>query len=120
MITLSGVRSSCDIVAIHSSLRLLAVRRSLTRLAISKAAAACNAIPLRMRQVLGDAGVGTRRATSTRCCGQFQQGVHYRSETDENVSQLGLSILRAMGVARDSFGMDEGLAQQPLSGVEVA
>ena len=52
-------------------------------------------------------------------CGRIQQGVHYRSETDENVSQLGLTVLQTMGVQRDTFGADAGLATAPLTGVEV-
>jgi len=51
-------------------------------------------------------------------CGRIQQGIHYRSETDENVSKLGLTVLQTMGVQRDSFGAEEGLATAPLTGVE--
>jgi len=45
MITLSGVRSSCDIVATNSDLRWLAARRSPTRRAFCSATAAWCASP---------------------------------------------------------------------------
>ena len=52
-------------------------------------------------------------------CGRIQKGVHYRSETDENVGKLGLTILQTMGLQRESYGAEEGLATESLSGVEV-
>src|SRR5438876_187327 len=62
MITFSGVRSSWDMVAVNSSRSVLAVRSSLTRLALSNTAAACTAMPLRMRHALAEAGAAERRA----------------------------------------------------------
>jgi len=52
-------------------------------------------------------------------CGRIQQGVHYRSNTDENTSNLALTILQAMGAQQESFGLEEGESSETLTSVEI-
>ncbi len=50
-------------------------------------------------------------------CGALKQGIHLRVE-GENVSKVGLSLLRAVGVQKASFGVDAGHVTEGLSGIE--
>lgn len=53
-------------------------------------------------------------------CGALKTGFHYRSETQENTSLVGFSLLRAMGVRVSEFGADAGRVEQGLSAIENA
>ena len=53
-------------------------------------------------------------------CGRIKTGIHYRSPAAESVSHVGLSLLRAMGVQAQSFGVDAGKVTEGLSAIEVA
>jgi hypothetical protein len=50
--------------------------------------------------------------------GRIKQGYHYRSESGENSSKVMLSILHALDVPAASFGIDEGLVNTGLRGIE--
>jgi hypothetical protein len=50
--------------------------------------------------------------------GALKKGIHYRSPSGENTSMVCLSILRAMGLTVDSFGVGPGLADQGLGAIE--
>ena len=52
-------------------------------------------------------------------CGRLIKGTHYRSHTQESSSRLMLSLLRAMDVPLASWGMDEAMATDGLSGIEL-
>ena len=51
-------------------------------------------------------------------CGALKTGFHYRSETQENTSQVGLSLLRAMDVRAAEFGVGAGNVTSGLSVIE--
>lgn len=51
--------------------------------------------------------------------GKLEQDFHYHSTTQENVSSLALTLLRAMGLAVGSFGVDEAETDRSLSAIEV-
>lgn len=51
-------------------------------------------------------------------CGALKTGYHYRSYTQENVSEVMLSIVRAMDIPAASFGEDDGEATDGLSDIE--
>ncbi len=50
-------------------------------------------------------------------CGALKQGIHVNAEGD-NVSKVGLSLLRAVGIQKASFGVDAGHVTDGLSGIE--
>ncbi|MCP4804029.1 MAG: DUF1552 domain-containing protein [Proteobacteria bacterium] len=52
-------------------------------------------------------------------CDTLQMGVHLRSVGGANFSKLGLSLIRAMGIPATSWGGEEGLAEDGLSGIEL-
>lgn len=52
-------------------------------------------------------------------CGAIRQGVHHRSYTGDNASQVMLSAVRAMGISAASFGVDAGEVTDGLSEIEV-
>jgi hypothetical protein len=52
------------------------------------------------------------------CCGALNQGIHYRSQTNENASKVLLSLLRAMGLNLAEFGTDAGLVSDGLAAIE--
>ena len=52
-------------------------------------------------------------------CGRIRNGFHYRSETQENTSHVSLSLLQAMGVRVDEFGVDAGRVTNGFSEIEV-
>ncbi len=51
-------------------------------------------------------------------CGRLQTGLHYRSTTRENASKVGLTLLRAMGLPLESFGLGESRATEGLGAIE--
>lgn len=51
-------------------------------------------------------------------CGRLRTGFHYRSETNENTSLVALSLLQAMGVRVNEFGVDAGRVDSGLSLLE--
>jgi hypothetical protein len=51
-------------------------------------------------------------------CGAIQQGIHYRSHTQENASTVMLSLVRAMDINAARFGADAGEATNGLSAIE--
>lgn len=52
-------------------------------------------------------------------CGKLRPGIHYRSYTQENASQVMLSLIRSMDILESSFGADVGEATEGLSAIEV-
>ena len=53
-----------------------------------------------------------------RGCGRIRTGFHYRSETNESTSLVSLSLLQAMGVRVNEFGVDAGRVESGLSLLE--
>ncbi len=53
-----------------------------------------------------------------RGCGALKTGFHYRSDTQENASQVPLSILRALGVPAASYGSETAYTEDGLSAIE--
>ncbi len=51
--------------------------------------------------------------------GALRTGVHYRSYSQENVSTVLLSLIRAMGINQSEYGVDEGRVTDGLSAIEV-
>lgn len=51
--------------------------------------------------------------------GRLRVGHHYRSPTGENASKVMLTLIRAMGVVKGSFGTEEGRSESGLSALEV-
>lgn len=49
----------------------------------------------------------------------FLMDHHYRSQSQENASQVMLSLTRAMGLSLPSFGAEEGLTESSLAAIEV-
>lgn len=52
------------------------------------------------------------------CQGTLRQGIHYRAPTPENASTVVLSIMRALGVLRESWGEEDAMAFDSLSAIE--
>lgn len=52
-------------------------------------------------------------------CGRLKTDVHYRSTTAESSTKVLLSILRAMGLNRADYGVDDALVSEGLSAIEV-
>jgi hypothetical protein len=52
-------------------------------------------------------------------CGKLKSGLHYRSYTQENASEVMLSLIRSMDIVAGSFGEDDGQATEGLSAIEV-
>ena len=51
--------------------------------------------------------------------GRLQQGIHYRSYSQENANKFSLSVIRAMGINQASWGADESETSDGLSSIEV-
>jgi len=51
-------------------------------------------------------------------CGFLKQGVHYRSETRENASKVMLSLQRAMGLTRASYGEGDAFTDEWVAEIE--
>jgi hypothetical protein len=51
-------------------------------------------------------------------CGAIRQDVHYRSATDENVSKVLLTVMRAMDVPAAEIGIEEGRVTESLTVIE--
>ncbi len=51
--------------------------------------------------------------------GKLKTGIHYHSYTEENVSSVMLSVVRAVDVLASSFGEGESQATESLSAIEV-
>ena len=50
--------------------------------------------------------------------GALKMDVHYRSPSGENVSNVLLTVCRAMGMDLPEFGAEQGLTRQSVSAVE--
>ncbi|MCB9663846.1 MAG: DUF1552 domain-containing protein [Alphaproteobacteria bacterium] len=50
--------------------------------------------------------------------GTIRTDVHYRSTTKENALKVPLTVIRAMGIARPSFGKDDGYTEDSLGALE--
>src|SRR5262249_29751660 len=51
--------------------------------------------------------------------GHFKQDFHYHSASQENTSEVMLSLMRAMDLVVPSFGVDEAYATDSLTAIEV-
>ena len=51
-------------------------------------------------------------------CGKLKQGIHYRSDTQENASKVMLTLLRAMDITAGSYGEDDAYTEEGLSAIE--
>ncbi len=51
-------------------------------------------------------------------CGAIRQGIHYRSHSQENVSKVMLSLMRAVDINAASFGAGAGEVTDGLSAIE--
>jgi hypothetical protein len=51
--------------------------------------------------------------------GSIQTGFHYRSSTKENASHVPFSILNAVGVLSDEWGVDDGLVNSGVGALEL-
>jgi hypothetical protein len=50
--------------------------------------------------------------------GALKKGIHYRSPSGENASKVLLSLIRAMGLVRASFGVEGGFVEEGLGAIE--
>jgi hypothetical protein len=50
--------------------------------------------------------------------GRLKMGTHYRSQSGENASKVGLSLIRATGIAKADWGTDEGAVSDGLTEIE--
>ncbi|HCP47228.1 MAG TPA: hypothetical protein DIU15_14390 [Deltaproteobacteria bacterium] len=52
-------------------------------------------------------------------CGALRQGLHYRSTTRENASQVMLTLIRAMGILAPEFGSGDAHTTEGLGAIEL-
>jgi hypothetical protein len=52
-------------------------------------------------------------------CGALRTGLHYHSATRESASRVALSLIRAMGINRASWGADDAFTDEGLGAIEV-
>jgi hypothetical protein len=52
-------------------------------------------------------------------CGRLKTNMHYRSATGESASKVLMSVIRAMGINRAEYGVDDAAVTEGLSAIEV-
>ncbi|MEC9400598.1 MAG: DUF1552 domain-containing protein, partial [Myxococcota bacterium] len=51
--------------------------------------------------------------------GKLKKGYHYRSQNKENASKVHVTLMRALGINVEGFGVDEGFASDSIGALEV-